>query len=80
VALKGKTKGKAKDGEKKEYDNTNRGVLFPNDKEGNENRPDYTGKINVDGVDKRIAAWVSSNDRVGDYLRIVASDFEEKSE
>lgn len=73
-----KTQGK-KSGGQKEYDNSNRGVLFPNDKEGNESRPDYTGKINVDGVDKRLAAWVTPNDRVGDYLRIVVSDLE-KSE
>lgn len=78
MAIKSKSKGKGS-GEKKEYDNTDRGVLFPNDKDGNESRPDYTGKINVGGVDKRLAAWVSNNDRVGDYLRIVVSDFE-KSE
>lgn len=60
------------------YDNTNRGVLFPNDKEGNESRPDYTGKINVDGVDKRLAAWISTSDRVGEYLRISVSDFEQE--
>ena len=29
------------------YDNTNTGTIFQNDKQGNENRPDYKGKINV---------------------------------
>ena len=41
------------------YDNTNKGVLFKNhEKEEGSNQPDYTGKINVDGVEKRLAAWV----------------------
>ncbi len=29
------------------YDNTNSGVLFKNDKKGNEKAPDYKGKVNV---------------------------------
>jgi len=41
-----------------EYDNTNRGVLFKNDKEGNDKRPDYTGKINFGGTDYRLSAWI----------------------
>lgn len=28
-----------------EYDNELSGVLFKNDKDGNEKRPDYTGKV-----------------------------------
>lgn len=81
MALKGKAsakpaaKGKGKSGG--DFDDTNRGVLFLNDKEGNENRPDYTGKINVNGVEKRIAAWVKPNDKVGDFLSISVSDFEQ---
>jgi len=42
-----------------DYDNTNRGVLFKNkNKEPGDNRPDYSGNINVDGVEKQIAAWI----------------------
>ena len=40
------------------YDNTNSGALFKNDKEGNESRPDYKGKINVDGKDYWLSAWI----------------------
>lgn len=58
-----------------EFDNTNRGVLFPNDKQGNDARPDYTGKINVAGVEKRLAAWIASGS-TGEYLRITVSDFQ----
>ena len=41
-----------------DFDNTNTFVLFKNDKDGNEKRPDYTGNINIDGVEKKIAAWI----------------------
>lgn len=41
-----------------QYDNTNRGALFKNDKQGNESRPDYTGNLNVAGTEYRISAWL----------------------
>jgi len=41
-----------------EYDNSNSGVLFKNDKDGNEKRPDYKGSINVGGVEFWLSAWI----------------------
>lgn len=43
-----------------DYDNTNSGALFKNDKEGNENRPDYRGNVNVEGKDFEISAWLKT--------------------
>lgn len=40
-----------------EYDNTNSGALFKNDKKTTKNHPDMKGSINVGGVDYWIAAW-----------------------
>lgn len=40
-----------------EFDNTNRGALFVNDKGDNPNRPDYRGEINVDGKEFWISGW-----------------------
>jgi hypothetical protein len=40
------------------YDNTNRGMLTRNDKQGNEARPDYRGSINVAGVEYWISGWL----------------------
>lgn len=79
MALKSKSAGKEKAGKGAggDFDDTNRGVLFQNDKGDNENRPDYTGKINVDGTEKRLAAWVKNSDKVGDYLSISVSDPQE---
>lgn len=39
------------------YDNTNRGVLFTNDKKQSANHPDFKGNINVGGVDYWLSAW-----------------------
>ena len=34
-----------------EYDNTNSGAFFVNDRKQKETHPDYNGKINVEGKD-----------------------------
>ena len=41
-----------------EYDNTNSFALFKNDKGDNPKRPDYTGNLNVDGIEFRISGWI----------------------
>ncbi len=52
------------------YDNTNRGVLFPNDKKGNENRPDFTGDLNVGGVEYKLSAWKKASKAGNNFLSI----------
>lgn len=56
-----------------QYDDTNRGVLFRNDKT-KETQPDYTGKINVDGTEKRISAWLKQSKSGTPFLSIAVSD------
>lgn len=41
-----------------EYDNTNRGALFKNDRKEQDNHPDYKGSVNVGGVDYWLSAWL----------------------
>lgn len=41
-----------------DYDNTNRGSLFRNDKAQSDKHPTHTGKINVEGRDYYLNAWV----------------------
>ena len=40
-----------------EFDNTNRGSLFKNDRKEEEKQPDMTGTINIDGVEYWISGW-----------------------
>ena len=46
-----------------QYDDTNRFALFKNDKGDNPKRPDYTGKINVNGTEYRMSAWIREGQR-----------------
>jgi hypothetical protein len=41
-----------------QYDNSNRGVLFKNDRKETDNHPDYTGKIDIDGTEYFLSAWI----------------------
>lgn len=45
-----------------EYDNTNSGAMFINDKGDNPKRPDRKGSLNVEGVDYWISGWVREKD------------------
>lgn len=52
-----------------QYDNTNRGVLFKNDRKERDNQPDYTGSLNVDGVEHFLDAWIKDGQR-GKFMSI----------
>jgi len=41
-----------------QYDDTNRGALFKNDKKESERHPDYKGSLNVGGTEYWISAWL----------------------
>jgi len=53
-----------------EYDNTNRGVLFVNNRKENENQPDYTGNINVDGVEYWLSGWKKKSKSGSSFLSV----------
>jgi len=40
-----------------QYDNTNSGTFFVNDRKEKPNHPDYSGKINVEGKDYYLKGW-----------------------
>ena len=55
------------------------GALFKNDKEGNENRPDYTGNCMVNGKEMRIAAWIKEASTGIKFMSLNFSEPQEKS-
>lgn len=63
----------------RQYDDTNRGVLFKNHKKETEKHPDYTGRINVNGTDWRLAAWLKEG-KNGKFLSLSVSEQTEKRE
>jgi hypothetical protein len=40
-----------------EYSNENRGSIWKNDKKEKDTHPDFTGSLNVGGVDYWVSAW-----------------------
>ena len=44
-----------------DFDNSNRGVLFKNDRKEKDSHPDYRGKGNYHGKDFEISVWVKKD-------------------
>lgn len=63
-----------------EYDNTNRGALFKNDRKEKETQPDYKGSLNVGGVDYWISSWLSTSKAGAKYMSLAVNPKEEKQE
>ena len=50
--------------------------VFQNDKEGNENRPDLTGKVLLNGQEMRVALWEKESSTTGN--KFLSGKIEEK--
>lgn len=62
-----------------DYDNTNTGVLFKNESD-NEKAPSYKGKINVNGQELEIAAWVRQSKAGKKFLSLKVQEPRQKPE
>lgn len=63
-----------------DYDNTNSGVLFKNETD-NEKAPMYKGKINVDGKEYELAAWLrEAKSGKGKFLSLKVQEPRQKQE
>ena len=56
-----------------EFDNTNRGVLFKNDRKESDKHPDYKGSINVGGKEMWLSAWIKEGKK-GKFMSLSVSD------
>ena len=56
-----------------DYDNTDSGALFKNDKGDNQNRPDYRGSLNVGGTDYWISAWLKTSKAGAKFMSLSVS-------
>jgi len=64
-----------------QYDDTNRGAFFKNERKENENQPDYKGPLNVEGKDYEIAGWIKKSKTGKTYLSLkVQEPFEKRAD
>lgn len=56
-----------------DYDNTNSGAIFKNDRKQNDRQPDMTGSINVAGVDYYISAWTKQSGQGKKFLSLAVT-------
>ena len=61
------------------YDNTNSGALFKNDKKESEKHPDYRGSINVGGTDFWISAWLKTSQQGTKFMSLSVSPKEQSN-
>jgi uncharacterized protein (DUF736 family) len=61
-----------------EYDNSNRGSLFKNDRKDDAKFPDYKGSINVDGTDYWLSAWIKVSKDGNKFMSLSVKNKDQK--
>lgn len=61
-----------------EYDNTNRGTLFVNNRKTTDKQPDYTGDIHFGTVKMKLAAWERTSKAGNTFLSLSVSEWVDK--
>jgi hypothetical protein len=56
-----------------QYDNTNSGTLFRNDKKETEKHPDYKGSINIEGREYWLSGWLNQSKNGQKYQKLSAT-------
>ena len=61
-----------------EYDNTNSGALFKNDRKTTDKQPHYTGEVNVEGEEFWLSAWIKTSRKGSKDMSLALTKKEEK--
>ncbi len=62
-----------------QYDNTDKGALFRNDRKEKETHPDHTGTLNVGGKEYWLSAWVKTSKAGKKFFSLSVKPKEEKA-
>lgn len=63
-----------------QYDNTNRGAIWPNkERRPNKRDPHFTGVLNIDGKEYQISAWKPDEDKKGPKTPALSLSVRDKS-
>ena len=60
-----------------DYDETNKGIIFLEEDKKTEKSPDYTGKVNVEGAEFRVAGWKRVSKNGKPFISLAVSDPDE---
>jgi hypothetical protein len=61
---------KRKSGFMKKFDDTNRGVLFRDDKKAKPEDRDYSGSINIGGTEYWLSGWIKTSKKGSKFLSL----------
>ncbi len=62
-----------------QFDNTNRGAVFVNDRKETEKHPDRTGTLNVEGRDYWVSGWLKKDKNGKPFLSLAVKPKEAKA-
>lgn len=61
-----------------QYDDTNRGVLFKNDRKESDKHPDYKGSININGEEFWLSSWIKEGQK-GKFMSLSVQPKEQQA-